>query len=143
LSLADVAKLALFLGLAYFIYWKIFMVYYKYWYYKSQGVSTLGLPWPIINNGVKMLKAFSKMNDVKWTVLEEYWHSGSGYSQLPPILAEFSSPLGMLIISDPGPGEGFVLRKEPTHGEVYKDAENSLEIYRPLNLVRPLRPALG
>jgi hypothetical protein len=91
-SLADVGKLALFLGLAYFIYWKIFMVYYKYWYYKSQGVSTLGLPWPIINNAAKMLKAFSKMNDVKWTVLEEYWHSGSGFSQLPPILAEFSSP---------------------------------------------------
>ena len=100
-SIGDVAKLALFFGLAYFIYWKIFMVYYKYWYYKSQGVSTLGLPWPIINNAAKMLKAFSKMNDVKWTVLEEYWHSGSGYSQLPPILAEFSSPLGMLIISDP------------------------------------------
>jgi cytochrome P450 len=41
------------------------------------------------------------MNDVKWTVLEEYWHSALGVTQLPPILAEFSGPLGMLIISDP------------------------------------------
>ena len=43
----------------------------------------------------------------------------------------------------PGPGEGFVLRKEPAHGEVCKDAEDSLEVYRPLNLVRPVRLALG
>ena len=35
LSLGAVAKLCLYLGLAYFIYWKIFMVYYKYWYYSS------------------------------------------------------------------------------------------------------------
>ena len=71
-------KLVLYLGLAYFIYWKVIIVYYKYWYYKSQGIPTAGLPIPLVNNGPKMLRAFSKIKDVKWTVLEEYWHSALG-----------------------------------------------------------------
>lgn len=93
--------LSIFLALAYFLYWKVYMVYYKYWFYKSQGITSVGIPLPLVNNGLSMLKAFSKINRVKWTVLEEYWHSASGHKVLPPILAEFSSPNGMLIISDP------------------------------------------
>ena len=68
-------RLALYLGLAYFAYWKIFMVYYKYWYYKSQGIPTAGIPIPLVNNGLQMVKALSRVNEVTWTVLEEYWHS--------------------------------------------------------------------
>ena len=78
LTLGAVAKFALYLGLAYFIYWKVLMVYYRYWYYTSQGIPTAGIPWPIVNNGLKMMKALTKMNEVKWTVLEEYWHTSLG-----------------------------------------------------------------
>ena len=77
------------------------MVYYKYWFYTSQGIPSAGFPWPLINNANKLIKAFAKVNDVKWTVLEEYWHSSIGVSHLPPLLVEFSNPQGMLIISDP------------------------------------------
>ena len=83
------------------MYWKLFLVYYKYWFYKSQGIATVGFPLPFINNGLKMLKAVSRIDQVTWTVLEEYWHTASGYKILPPVLAEFAGPDGTIIISDP------------------------------------------
>jgi hypothetical protein len=60
-----------------------------------------GLPIPFMNNGMQMMKAFSKVNQIKWTVLEEYWHSSRGYKVLPPILLDFASPKGMIVITDP------------------------------------------
>ena len=100
-SLPILVRLGLFLALAYFLYWQVFIVYYKYWFYTSQGIPNVGFPLPFINNGLKIIKSFSRINQVKWTVLEEYWHSASGFKILPPILAEFSNPNGMVIISDP------------------------------------------
>jgi cytochrome P450 len=47
------------------------------------------------------VKAVSRADQVKWTVLEEYWYSALGKKDLPPILAEFSAPSGLIIINDP------------------------------------------
>lgn len=89
--------------LAYFLYLKVFRVYYLYYFYSSQGIATAGFPLPILNNSLQMLRAIKRAPLVKHTVLEEYWRSASGVKGgvLPPIMVEFSSPNGTLIISDP------------------------------------------
>ena len=38
---------------------------------------------------------------MKWTVLEEFWHSSRNFKTLPPILLDFAGPSGMLTITDP------------------------------------------
>ena len=87
--------------LAYVLYYKLFMVYYKYYYYTSQGIPSVGLPLPFVNNGLKIKKILERVNSIKWTVLEEFWHSSLGKAVLPPILVEFASPRGLLVITDP------------------------------------------
>jgi hypothetical protein len=50
-----------------------------------------------------------RVNEYKWTALEEYWFSGfrdekdknNGIPRLPPMFVEFTNPKGMLIINDP------------------------------------------
>jgi hypothetical protein len=85
----------------YFLYDKLVMVYYKYFFYTTQGIHSTGFPIPFINNGMQIMKAFGKVKEIKWTVLEEYWHSSRNYKTLPPLLIEFSGPKGMIIVTDP------------------------------------------
>ena len=96
-----ILKLLSVAALLYFLYDKLFMVYYKYYYYTSQGIHSTGFPLPFVNNGMQMMKAFSKVKEIKWTVLEEYWHSSRNYKTLPPLLLDFAGPKGMLIVTDP------------------------------------------
>ncbi len=86
--------------LAYILYYKLILVYYKYFFYTTQGIPSVGFPLPFVNNGLKMKKALDKIKEVKWTVLEEYWHTAIG-KVMPPILVEFAGPNGMLVITDP------------------------------------------
>jgi hypothetical protein len=62
---------------------------------------TTGFPIPLANNGFGVLKAMSKINQIKCTVLEEYWLKSCGMKHYPPILLDFATPNGMLVISDP------------------------------------------
>ena len=48
-----------------------------------------------------MKKALDRVKDVKWTVLEEFWHTGFGLKVLPPVFVEFAGPRGMIVFSDP------------------------------------------
>lgn len=88
-------------ALAYILYYKLILVYYKYFFYTSQGIPSVGFPIPFINNGLEMKKALDKVKDVKWTVLEEFWHTATGRKVLPPLFVEFAGPKGLLIITDP------------------------------------------
>jgi hypothetical protein len=45
---------------AYFIlYERAFIMYYRYFYYKSLGIPTIGFPLPVIGNALKMLDFMS------------------------------------------------------------------------------------
>lgn len=87
--------------LAYFLYHKLILVYYKYYFYTTQGIPSVGFPIPFINNGLQMKKALDKIKYVKWTVFEEYWYTALGTKVMPPLLVEFASPKGLLVITDP------------------------------------------
>jgi len=54
-----IALLFLILVLLYFVGFKIiFMMYYRYFYYKMQGIPSTGFPFPIIGKSLDLVKAF-------------------------------------------------------------------------------------
>ena len=62
--------------LAYLTYYKCILMYYRYFYYKLQGVPSLGFPLPFIGHLLIMKKARDRVKEYKWTILEEYWKLG-------------------------------------------------------------------
>lgn len=36
--------------IAYFLWFKVIMMYYKYWFYKQQEIATFGFPLPLLGN---------------------------------------------------------------------------------------------
>jgi hypothetical protein len=97
----EIGYYALWAGLAYFVWNKIIKMYFKYFYYTSQGMPSVGFPLPLVGNGLQMGKAMMRLKDVKWTLLEEFWNASQGYKPLPPVLVDFVSPRGFITISDP------------------------------------------
>jgi hypothetical protein len=56
-DLYSLSMLALFTGFAYLFYWKVIHMYYKYYFYTSQGVGSTGFPLPFLANGLSMGRA--------------------------------------------------------------------------------------
>ena len=51
--------------LSYILYEKIYKVYSVYFYYKRQGVATMGFPLPFLGNSLKLLKNLKQAEDGK------------------------------------------------------------------------------
>jgi hypothetical protein len=58
----------------YFVYLKIFMMYYKLWYYKKQGMPTSAFPWPLIGNIPALIKYFTNMKTYQESPIVEYYN---------------------------------------------------------------------
>ena len=63
-------------ALAYFTYLKCIMMYYRYFFYKLQGIQSIGFPLPFIANMLQMLRALKYIKESKFTLLEAYWYTG-------------------------------------------------------------------
>ncbi|CDW76461.1 cytochrome family subfamily polypeptide 55 precursor [Stylonychia lemnae] len=93
-------QLLLLIALAYFLYEKVFKFYYRYWFYRSQGIPALGIPWPILGTLWNVKKVLDNMGPYSKTILEEYWHNYFG-DQLPPIFSDHRMPCASIIFCDP------------------------------------------
>ena len=90
-----------FLALAYFLYYKVILVYYLYFYYTRQGVPSVGVPLPVIGTLHLLKKAMDRQKEFRWTPLEEYWSQPFGKDTLPPIILAFHTIESVLVINDP------------------------------------------
>ena len=62
------ALITIFFGcLAYFLWHKVILMYYRYFYYKSQGIATVGLPIPLLGNSLSLLKHFKNVKNIQTT----------------------------------------------------------------------------
>ncbi|CDW83902.1 cytochrome family subfamily polypeptide 55 precursor [Stylonychia lemnae] len=95
-----IIQIALILLTLYFIYDRVFLVYYNYWYYQKQGFKPTGLPWPFLGDILTFLKVLKKQ--------DEYWED-THYEYLrhvfnddiPQYVIDFRFPKGILVITDP------------------------------------------
>ena len=55
-------KLVVVIGFFYNLYERVFKVYYRYFYYKRQGIPISGIPWPVIGTLHVFLKSMKSMN---------------------------------------------------------------------------------
>eukprot|EP00347_Sterkiella_histriomuscorum_P017019 403350965 len=85
---------------AWLIYEKVIKLYYRYWFYKKQGIPTMSFPLPVFGNLLGMKKALDNMNPYSKTILEEYWHNHFGET-LPPIFADMRIADGSIVFCDP------------------------------------------
>ena len=60
--------------IAYFVWLKIILMYYKLWYYKRQGMVTTAFPWPLIGNIPAMIKYFLNLNPYGESPIIEYYN---------------------------------------------------------------------
>lgn len=66
---------AIWAGLAYFTYLKCILLYYRYFYYKLQGIPCIGFPLPFLGNILHFIRSLRRLKDYTWTPLEEYYQS--------------------------------------------------------------------
>jgi len=75
-------------------------MYYRYWYYTSQGIPCVGFPLPILGNILKVLDAFFNRDEFSRGVnVEVYERSFKG--KIPKVFIEFSLGGGNLVFADP------------------------------------------
>ena len=55
--------LLLYVPMIYFIWTKIIMMYYRYWFYTKQGIKSTGFPLPIIGNLLKVFRSIRNRNE--------------------------------------------------------------------------------
>ena len=88
-------------AVGYIVYTKIILMYYKYFYYKSQGVPTVAFPLPLIGNILLLKREIDRQESLKWSCFEEYWSKPFKGGKLPPVIASFHNTKGVLLINDP------------------------------------------
>jgi hypothetical protein len=93
-------KVTLALALLYFLYEKVFKLYYKYWYFTRQGIPCIGLPVPLLGNLLTLKKALKNMTPYSKSPSEEYWNMVFG-PKIPKLFLDFRNPEGILVVSDP------------------------------------------
>ena len=64
-------QISLLAGIAYFFWHKIFMMYYRYFYYRRQGVPGIGFPLPFFGNLFGLLKHAKNQSNLKRSAFEE------------------------------------------------------------------------
>jgi hypothetical protein len=57
-----ISNLAFYALIAYFLWYKILIPYYRFWYYYKQNIPYTGFPLPIIGDLISYIKALKKCN---------------------------------------------------------------------------------
>lgn len=86
--------------LTYFVYEKVLKMYYRYWFYTSQGIPCVGFPLPVVGNFPKLIRSLSSRDSCSKTPLEHYLHYYFG-EKLPPVVVDFRQPEGAIFVNDP------------------------------------------
>lgn len=55
----------------YFLIFKVGMMYYRYFFYKMQGIPSIGLPLPIFGHLLELTRLFKNQNQLKYMALEQ------------------------------------------------------------------------
>ena len=110
------------------MYQRIIMMYYRYIYYRLQGIPCVGFPWPVIGNLPKFMRALKNMHQFSKTPLEEYFSEvfGPPGSPTPPIFMDFRNPHGTLVITDPH----YVSELYITKNKFFDKAEKEKRVYQ-------------
>ena len=95
-----ILNLLLTIGIAYFLYEKVYKFYHRYWFYNRQGIPSRGIPWPFLGTILSVKRALDNLGPFSKTILEEYWHNYYG-DELPPIFCDHRMPCGSIIFCDP------------------------------------------
>jgi hypothetical protein len=86
--------------LSYFLYDKVFKIYYTIWFYNKQGVFVCPRPLPILGNALQLAKAFTSTDIHSRYPMVEFMDDNLG---LPvPKLAIYAIAVNpIIVISDP------------------------------------------
>ena len=84
-----------------FLWEKVFKMYYRYWYYTIQGIKATSFPLPLIGNSFKIKKIMNELNEYSDQIFYEYCKKEFNGEKFPPIFVDFVLPKGHLIVSDP------------------------------------------
>ncbi|CDW78703.1 cytochrome family subfamily polypeptide 55 precursor [Stylonychia lemnae] len=95
-----IIQISLILLALYFIYDRIYLVYYNYWYYKKQGFKPTGLPLPFLGDILTFLKVL-KTQDEFWEDAHYEYLRHVFNDDIPQYSIDFRYPRGMLVITDP------------------------------------------
>ena len=79
-------------------FWGICRMYYRYWFYTTQGVTPTFTPWPILGTNPQWLKNLPKGSDEHPMI--DVFNKLYG-DNVPPVLVDFRIPNGFLLFSDP------------------------------------------
>lgn len=91
---------AFLLAFAYFLWAYVFRMYYRYWYYKRQGIQAVAFPLPIVGNQLAFVKSCKKLDAYSRFPHVEYWHDHFG-KKLPKLLLDFRTTNGSIVVNDP------------------------------------------
>ncbi len=64
---------SIFLLLAYFLWIKVFKIYYRYYYYLKQGVASPAIPVPFLGDLLTLKAALERPEVAKWSYVEDAW----------------------------------------------------------------------
>ena len=70
----------------YFVYEKIFKIYYRFFYYWRQGIPSVGFPLPVLNNLLQLSKLVQITDQLKITPFEEMWYRNFPGGRLPKVI---------------------------------------------------------
>ena len=92
-----ILKTIIFALLVYVLWSKVLKMYYRYWFYTSQGVKAIGFPLPLLGNAYLFKDIMEeKEEDGFIKCLNEAFNY-----KVPPIFLNFIADTPALIISDP------------------------------------------
>jgi len=95
-------KIGLIAAFLYYIVWeRIIRLYYIYWYYRRQGIPSVGFPFPVVGNLPLFLKSLYGMTAKSKTPLEDYFTAVFGPGKLPPLFLDMRHPKGILVVTGP------------------------------------------
>ena len=86
------------------LYQRVFLMYYRYMYYRLQGIPSVGFPLPVIGNVLQFMRSLKTMNGFSKTPLENYFeqiYGPPGTPDIPPIFVDFRMPNGIVVVTDP------------------------------------------
>ena len=81
-------KFAVVIAFLYFLYEKIFKIYYKYFYYKRQGMPITEVPWPLIGTMHTYVNSMKTMDKYSPSELDNHLTILYGETR-PPVYIDF------------------------------------------------------
>ncbi|CDW84567.1 cytochrome p450 [Stylonychia lemnae] len=76
-------------------------MYYKYWFYTSQGIKSTGFPIPIIGKMFALQNEINQMTEFSEQPIYEYYRKIFQGEKIPNFFIDFRLAEGTLVVSDP------------------------------------------